>query len=58
MFDYRDPGTDPDRCDALSTEPVDFDCIYCGTSADDETFWPYCCAECVTRAEAESEEDR
>jgi hypothetical protein len=56
-FDYPDPSTDAERCNALSAPPP-FDCLCCGQQADDDQFWPYCGPVCVARTENESEEDR
>lgn len=60
MFDYPDPGTDPERCDALSTDPADelrFQCMHCGDWTEDETCWPYCSPECVAGVTAEDSEE-
>lgn len=57
-FDYPDPGIDPDYCNGLSDPPVEpYGCAMCGQIvSDDEKFFPYCSAECVSAAERDNTE--
>lgn len=56
-YDYRDPSTDQDRCDALSVEPGEFTCLMCENIEQDDEFFPYCSASCARQADGESDED-
>lgn len=65
-FDYPDPGTDPEYCNALAPEPEDTEpevyelsadtavCAWCGERLYDDNFTPFCSSLCAIRAELDS----